>query len=97
MSPEKRMKADLHVRTVASMGVLRPNEAVALAKVKGISTIAIVDHDCIEGIPKAIDASEKHGVKVIPGIELAFEERSREVHIIGYYIDWHDKMLLREL
>jgi predicted metal-dependent phosphoesterase TrpH len=95
--PKKLSRADLHVRTVASMGTFRPAEAVALAKEKGISAIAIVDRDCIEGIPQAMDASEKCGVEVIPGVELAFGEQSREVHIIGYYIDWRNKFLLREL
>jgi hypothetical protein len=79
------------------MGRVTPAEAVALAKEKGLAAIAIVDHESVEGIPEAVEAGESHGVEVIPGIELIFEEGPREAHVIGYFIDWRNPTLLREV
>ncbi|MFN4133957.1 MAG: PHP domain-containing protein, partial [Candidatus Hadarchaeales archaeon] len=90
-------KADLHVRTTCSMGKLRPEEAVVLAKKKGLAAIAIVDHESVEGIQEAVDAGERYGIEVIPGVELMFEEAQREAHIIGYFIDWRNRALLTEI
>jgi hypothetical protein len=90
-------KADLHVRTTRSMGRVTPTEAVALAKKRGVAAIAIVDHESVEGIPEAVEAGESYGVEVIPGIELMYEEGPREAHVIGYFIDWRNPTLLREI
>lgn len=90
-------KADLHVRTTYSMGKVRPEEAVALAKKKGLAAIAIVDHESVEGIQEAVDTGERYGVEVIPGVELMFEEAEKEAHIIGYFVDWRNRALLTEI
>jgi hypothetical protein len=90
----RRRRADLHVRTTASMGRVAPIEAVELANEAGVSAIAIVDHDSVDGIPVAKLAGESYGVEVIPGIELTYEEKSKEAHIIGYYIDWRNQALV---
>ncbi len=90
-------KADLHVRTIASMGRVSPAEAVRLAKEKGLAAIAIVDHESVEAIPEAVEAGERYGVEVIPGVELMYEEGPREAHIIGYFIDWKNRSLLTEI
>ena len=86
-------KADLHVRTTASMGRVAPYEAVALAKQNGIFAIAVVDHESVDGIPVAQLAGETHEIEVIPGIELTYEEAEREAHLIGYFIDWRNPEL----
>lgn len=90
-------KADLHVHTSASNGKIRPEEAVRLAEEAGLAAIAIVDHDTVSGIEPAISATELYEVEVLPGVELSYEEGSREVHIIGYLIDWRDFALVRRL
>ncbi|MBS3815854.1 MAG: PHP domain-containing protein [Hadesarchaea archaeon] len=90
-------KADLHVRTTASDGVFRPEEAVRLAEENGMEAIAIVDHDTIAGIEPAISATEYHDVEVIPGVELCYEREPKGVHIIGYFIDWEDPNLQEKL
>lgn len=90
-------KADLHVRTTASMGRVSPTEAVAMAKKKGLKAIAIVGHETVEGIPEAVEAGASYDVEVIPAVELMFEEGPREAHIIGYFIDWRNRTLLTEI
>lgn len=78
---------DLHIHTSASDGSLSPVEVVALAATKGLDCIAITDHDSIEGIRPALLEAEKHGLEVIPGIELSTDVDNGEVHILGYFID----------
>jgi predicted metal-dependent phosphoesterase TrpH len=89
--------ADLHVHTNASDGDFSPEEIVKQAKEIGLAAIGIADHDTIEGIDKAVEAGKKYGVEVIPGVELSSEFEQYEVHILGYFIDWHDRELDGEL
>ncbi len=91
------MFADLHVRTVKSMGRVTPVEAVLLAEQRKLKAIAIVDHDTVRGVPEAANAGEFYGLEVVPGVELMYEFGPREVHIIGYFIDYHARPLLDEI
>jgi hypothetical protein len=89
--------ADLHVRTVKSLGRVTPINAVLMAEEKKLKAIAIVDHDTVEGVPEAVNAGEFYGKEVVPAVELMYEIGSREAHIIGYFIDWHSHALLNEI
>ena len=42
--------ADLHIHTTASDGILPPEEIVRWAKRISLATIAITDHDTINGL-----------------------------------------------
>ncbi len=76
---------DLHIHTTASDGTDSPEAVVALAAEKGFSIIAITDHDTMLGVPEAIAAGEKHGVRVIGGVEISAGGQT-EVHVLGYGI-----------
>ncbi|MFQ5924821.1 MAG: PHP domain-containing protein, partial [Dehalococcoidia bacterium] len=92
------MKADLHLHTRASDGRLTPGEVVALAAKKGLSVIAITDHDSIEGIAAALVAAESFpSLRVIPGVEINTDIPDGEIHILGYFIDYHSKELKQTL
>jgi predicted metal-dependent phosphoesterase TrpH len=80
-------RADLHIHTYYSDGVLAPREVVSRARTRGLSAIAITDHDHTAGIAEALAAGAAAGVEVIPGIELSATLGGIEVHILGYFID----------
>ena len=80
-------RIDLHVHTTASDGTMTPAEAVAHARFRGLSAVAITDHDTPAGIPEALEAGEAIGVEVIPGIEVSVDYGGRGIHILGYFIN----------
>lgn len=60
-----------------------PEEAVIRAKKVGLDGIAITGHDTIEGLDEGLNAAVKHGVIVIPGIEITSRIESKTPHIIA--------------
>lgn len=88
---------DLHLHTDFSDSTLSPAELVQVAVNAGLGAIAITDHDCVEGIEPAIREAKKFDLEIIPGIELTAEKYGKEVHILGYFIDYHDKAFLEKL
>ena len=91
------MEVDLHIHTTASDGTSTPQEVVEIAAHYGLRAIAITDHDEVGGITPALLAGRLTGIEVIPGIEINTEYEQREVHILGYLIDYHDPKLLAQL
>lgn len=73
---------DLHTHSTCSDGTLSPSEVVKLAKEKGLSAIALTDHDTIDGLTEAIEAGKKYGVQVITGIEFSVNTDT-EMHMLG--------------
>ena len=86
---------DLHTHTIASDGQYTPSELVQMAKSRGLETIAITDHDTVDGLREAMQAGERCGLRVIPGIELSAREYPT-FHILGYGFS-PDAPALREL
>jgi len=92
------MKVDLHIHTTASDGRLTPEEVVRIAAKQGLSVIAITDHDSLAGIEPALLAAESvPSLRVIPGLEINTDTPNDEVHILGYFIDYHNKGLNQTL
>jgi len=81
---------DLHLHTYHSDGTQSPRQVVEWAKEKGLTTIAITDHDGVDGIEEALAAGKELGIKVIPGIEISAQTSDGiGVHILGYDINLH--------
>lgn len=90
-------KADLHIHTTASDGLLSPEEVVLWAARKQLSAVAITDHDTIKGVQGAMDFSKDYNIEVVPGIEFSSEHMDEEIHILGYYIDYQKSWLQEKL
>lgn len=90
MSILKSLRVDLHTHSTASDGELAPAELVQLAIERGLDVIALTDHDSCDGIDAMLDAARGTPLEVIPGVELSADVPQTEVHILGYWMDWHD-------
>jgi predicted metal-dependent phosphoesterase TrpH len=78
------MMIDLHCHTTASDGSLSPRELVAMAAAQGVRTLAVTDHDTVDGLPEALAAGAEFGVEVIPGVEFSAECWPGTMHLLGY-------------
>ena len=62
---------DLHVHTVYSDGEFTPKQILDLCNQKGITTIAITDHNALEGSKRAILDNIYEDISVSPGVGLS--------------------------
>lgn len=76
---------------------MSPAELVRYAKKKGLRTIAITDHDTVEGIEEGLQEGRKLGLEVIPGVEVSVDFAKGTMHLLGYYIDHTSAELLEKL
>ncbi|MCX7708245.1 MAG: PHP domain-containing protein [Clostridia bacterium] len=75
---------DLHTHTTASDGSMSPGELVKHAKACGLAAVAVTDHDTVGGIVEALEAGQRIGMDVIPGIEISADYKP-EMHILGFF------------
>ena len=54
----------------------------------GLQAISLTDHDTVSGVEEALSASESLPLDVVPGVELSAHVKEREVHLLGYCLDW---------
>lgn len=88
---------DLHVHSCMSDGSMTPEELVELAGQTGLAAFALTDHDTTAGIDRAVWAAKGTPVEIIPGIEFSTKWQSRDVHILGYFIDYHAPSFQKKL
>ena len=91
------MGYDLHTHSIYSDGTLKPAELINKAITKGLSGIALTDHDSIGGISEAAMEAAKHKYTFVPGVELTTDYGASEVHVLGYNFDLHYQLLLSKL
>ena len=90
---------DLHVHSSRSDGTYSPKELMDYAIKKGLSAMALTDHDTVDGLPEILSYAEELRQKykydtsisvpeIIPGIEFSTEYQGRDIHIVGLYINY---------
>src|SRR5580658_3367842 len=85
---------DLHTHSTASDGTLAPAALVRMAAEKGLTALALTDHDTIAGVTEAAAAAQKAGIDFLPGIEISAEfPRPGTMHLLGYGIDPNSQIL----
>lgn len=89
------MRLDLHIHTTASDGAWSPEEVVRGARRGGLDVIAIADHDTVAAVHPARAAGANADVQVIPALEASSTWQSREIHILGYFVDPDAPVLVR--
>lgn len=78
---------DLHMHSTESDGSFTPTQLIQLCKEKGLSAVALTDHDTTAGVAEAMAAGERSGLRVVPGIEINTEYEGRDVHVTGLFIN----------
>lgn len=80
-------RVDLHLHSSASDGAWTPEAVVRAAAAAGLAVVAVTDHDTTAGVPAALAAGERLGVRVLPALEVTARDGAAEVHILGYGVD----------
>lgn len=73
---------DLHIHSCLSPCAdddMTPNNIVNMALIKGLDIIAVTDHNSVKNARAVMEAGNKAGLVVIPGMELCTSE---EIHLI---------------
>ena len=99
-----QLRIDLHTHTTVSDGSDTPSQLMAKAKAAGVDVIGLTDHDTTAGWAEALDAAQRVGLGVVPGIELSAQILDPtdqvpplSVHVLGYLVDPENQVLVDEL
>lgn len=90
-------RCDLHTHSQASDGMQSPTANVELAKHKGLAAVALTDHDTVAGVAEALRAGEELGIEVVAGVEISTRAGGKDIHVLGYYVNFEDKTFLERL
>jgi predicted metal-dependent phosphoesterase TrpH len=75
---------DLHTHSTASDGSFSPSALIAEAVKRGLSAIALTDHDTTGGLGEAAKTARESGIRFVPGIELEIAWNcGGEFHLLG--------------
>lgn len=81
---------DLHLHSKWSIdGEYECTQLIQIAKKAGLRTVALCDHNSMQGIDTMREEGNRHGVHVIAAIEFDSLFHGYETHIIGYGLDYH--------
>ena len=88
---------DLHMHSTASDGTLPVDDLMRLAASVGLKTLALTDHDTTAALDRAQEVGQALGLEIIPGIELSAEFAGKEVHVLGYFLEYQDPTFQQNL
>jgi len=78
---------DLHIHSCLSPCAsddMTPANIAGMAHIKGLSLIALTDHNAGHNLPAMAKAAREYGLIFVPGIEVTTVE---EVHVLTYFAD----------
>ncbi len=84
---ERSAVIDLHSHSTCSDGSFAPARLVEEAVSRGVTTLALTDHDTVAGLDEAESAAKRCGLEFMPGVELTVTCAESEVHVLGLGID----------
>ncbi|MBP2413565.1 putative metal-dependent phosphoesterase TrpH [Arthrobacter stackebrandtii] len=92
------MRIDLHAHSNVSDGTQPPADLVAAAAQARLDVLALTDHDTTDGWAEALGAARRHGVGLVPGMEISCKtDRGVSVHLLCYLHDPLNQGLLEEI
>jgi predicted metal-dependent phosphoesterase TrpH len=79
---------DLQSHSTVSDGELPPAAVVAAGAKAGVTTLALTDHDSVDGLEEADGAAREEGITLVPAAEMScVHESIDDLHMLGYWID----------
>jgi predicted metal-dependent phosphoesterase TrpH len=78
---------DFHTHSHYSDGVLTPAALVERARLRGVGTLALTDHDTVAGLAEASGACAAAGIRFVAGVELSASWKGQTIHIVGLEVD----------
>ena len=85
----------MHIHSTASDGTYTPKQVVNYAAKKGLTAVALTDHDTVDGIKEGLRAAKRAGIELVPGVEFSTEISSESFHIVGLYVNHKKKDLIK--
>lgn len=82
-----QMSGDLHCHSIHSDGSNTVEQIVDFALRRGLTHIALTDHDTMAGVDEITRCAAQKGLCVIPGVECTSTDyrRNRPVHLLCYF------------
>lgn len=77
-------RIDLQIHTVYSDGQWQPVELFAWLQHEAFRAVAITDHDTMEHLGELQVLGERHGVHVVPAVEVTANWHGRGAHLLCY-------------
>ena len=79
---------DLQSHSTFSDGELPPAQVVAAAVEAGVTTLALTDHDAVDGVAEAAEAAGEAGIVLVPATEMSCVHGGLDdMHMLGYWVD----------
>ncbi len=79
---------ELQAHSTVSDGELEPAAVVEAAAAAGVTTLALTDHDAIDGLAAAAEAARANGIELVPAVEMSCADPiAEELHMLGYWVD----------
>ena len=92
---------DLHTHTLISDGTYSPEQLVQAAVDLKIHTLAVTDHDTMDGLSRAENYAQDHDIQIVSGTEISSQwsrpntKKSYGVHIVA--LNMQDEAPIREM
>jgi 3',5'-nucleoside bisphosphate phosphatase len=79
---------DLQSHSTVSDGELSPSQVVVAAAAAGVTTLALTDHDAVDGVPEAEEEARRQGIALVPASELSCVHAGvDDMHVLGYWVE----------
>ena len=83
----QKISVDLHIHSALSPcgdDLMTPGNIVGMAKLNGLSAIAVTDHNASQNVEAAVLFGKEFDITVVPGMEL---ETTEEIHVVCLFPD----------
>ena len=81
------MAIDLHAHSTASDGTEKPSAIVKMAVDRGLTALALTDHDTLDGISDARSAAIGSDLELISGTELSLQYDAGGMHLVVLWLE----------